>query len=125
MFEYILKYLKNNNNKRLLVYYLENYSYNNIRDLALFLNKNGIEVDKINKCLRFNNNFKCVNSNEILIAGNIEHLRGYKIDDFIFFGYYDNLDNIQFIKNNIIFGNMNSRNYYSKNIILEKYFKNN
>jgi hypothetical protein len=118
MFEFILKYLKNNTNKRLLVYYLENYSYTEIRDLAMFLNKNGIEVDRMDRCLRFKNN-----SNEILIAGNIDHLRGYRFDDFIFFGYYNNIDNLGFIKPHIIFCNLTFRNYYSKNIILEKYFK--
>jgi len=118
MFEYILNYLKNNKNKRLLVYHLEGYSRFGITDLAIFLNKNGIKIDRINKCLRFKNN-----SNEILFAGNIEHIRGYYIDDFIFFGYDYNVDNLRFIKSYIIHYNRSFRNYYRKNIILEKFFK--
>lgn len=119
MFEHILKYLNKNNNKTLLIYYLKDYSHKSVVELAIFLNKNGYYVNKLNRYMSIKNN-----TNKILIAGNIDHLIGHHINDFIFFGDYDNLSDITYIKNNIIFCNMYSRNYYNKNIILERYFKN-
>lgn len=115
MFEYILKYLNNNQNKRLLIY-CKNYNHKIylFKELIIFLNDNKYYVEKYNKYIRIKNN-----SNEILIASSKFDLLGYSVDNFIIYG--NEIDNN--ILSNIIFGNIGARKYFDKNIIFLRYFK--
>jgi hypothetical protein len=116
MFENILNYIKTNTNKKLLVFFLEDYSDNNISELIFFLDENGYDSKLINNCIIFENN-----SNEILVAGRFEHNNGYIIDN-QFYYYINESGNIKnYIKKVIVCELFKIK--FNKNITIQKFFK--
>jgi len=116
MFEYILNYIKNNNNKKILVYLLEDFSDENISKLIFFLNKNDLNSKLLNKLITFENN-----SNEILVVGRLEDTKGYDIDNVIYY-YINESNNIKIdIKKSLICEFLKIK--FNKTITIQKFFK--
>jgi hypothetical protein len=116
MFDYVFKYLNNNEHKRLLIFCeTQNYKRYIQQELIRFLNSNNLYVEKYSRYISFKSN-----SNEILIASNLMDLLGYSVDNLIIYG--DQIDN------NILFSiinyNIGRIKYFNKNIIFLRYFKN-